>query len=105
MSPARADGGKDRSRLWSLLSAVLFVPAALAAGALVLSSEQVSRCVTYGEQCTAGLPVWLFGWSAGLGVVALVVALAAPARRVRLAALGVQLLAECAALLVVLSYA
>lgn len=98
-------GARDRSRLGAVLSAVLFVPAALLTGILTLASERASRCLTYGEQCTQGLPDWLFGWSAGLGAVALVVALAAPALRVRRAALAAQLLAECTALLVILSHA
>ncbi|WP_234344434.1 hypothetical protein [Streptomyces sp. WM6372] len=83
----------------------MFVPAVLAAGVVVLSSERAARCLTYGEECTAGLPGVLFGWAAGLGAVAFVVALAAPVGRVRQVALAAQLLAECAALLVVLSYA
>lgn len=103
-SPVRTDGGKDRSRLCAGLSAALFVPAVLAAVMLLLSSVQVSGCVTYGVECTRGLPGWLFGWSVGLGALAFVVALAAPVRRVRQAALGGQLLAECTALLVILSY-
>ncbi|MFD7631036.1 hypothetical protein ACFV7Q_34275 [Streptomyces sp. NPDC059851] len=102
--PVRAAGHRDRSRLWSGLSAALFVPAVLAAVVLLLSSVRVSGCVTYGVQCARGLPGWLFLWSAGLGAVAFVVAMAAPALRVRQAALGVQLLAECTALLVILSY-
>ncbi len=106
MPPAEATAaGRDRSRFRAVLSAVLFVPAALAAGILTLSSERASRCVTYGEQCAQGLPGWLFVWSAGIGTVAFVVALAASALRVRQAALAVQLLAECTALLVILSYA
>ncbi|MFI1279250.1 MULTISPECIES: hypothetical protein [unclassified Streptomyces] len=104
--PAQAQAaGRDRSRFLAVLSAVLFVPAALAAGVLTLSSERAARCVTYGEQCAQGLPGWLFGWSAGIAVVAFVVALAAPALRVRQAALAAQLLAECTALMVILSYA
>ncbi|MFE6847136.1 hypothetical protein [Streptomyces sp. NPDC057686] len=50
------------------------------------------------------LPGWMFVWSAGLGAVAFIVALAAPALRVRRVALGVQLLAEGTALLVILSH-
>ncbi|MEU9304710.1 hypothetical protein [Streptomyces sp. NPDC048269] len=103
-SPVRIGGEKDRARLWSGLAAALFLPVALLAAVLTLSSERASRCVTYGEQCAAWLPWWLFGWSAGLGAVALVVTLAASALRVRQAALGAQLLAECTALLVILSY-
>ncbi|WP_328923670.1 hypothetical protein OG429_02880 [Streptomyces sp. NBC_00190] len=102
--PVRAAGEKDRSRFWSGLSAALFPAAVLAVVMVLLSSVRVSGCVTYGVQCTRGLPGWLFVWSAGLGALAFVVALAAPALRVRQAALGVQLLAECTALLVILSY-
>ncbi|MFJ3175854.1 hypothetical protein ACIPJK_34490 [Streptomyces roseus] len=94
---------KDRTRFWSGLSAALFVPAVLAAVVLLLSSVRVSGCVTYGLECARGLPGWLFVWGAGVAVVALVVALAAPALRVRQAALAAQLLAECTALLVILS--
>ncbi|MFC9425687.1 hypothetical protein [Streptomyces sp. NPDC056987] len=102
-APATATG-RDRSRLWAGLSAALFVPAVLAAGLLLLSSERVSGCVTYGVQCAKGLPGWLFVWSACIGAVAFVVALAAPALRVRQVALAAQLCAECTALLVILSY-
>ncbi|MEV6579936.1 hypothetical protein AB0M92_17440 [Streptomyces sp. NPDC051582] len=102
--PAPAAGRKDRSRLWSGLSAALFVPAVLAAVMLLLSSVRVSRCVTYGVDCARGLPGGLFVWSAGLAVAALAVALAAPALRVRQVALGTQLLAEGTALLVILSH-
>lgn len=106
MPPAQANAaGRDRSRFWAVLSAVLFVPAAVVASLLTLASERASRCVTYGEQCSQGLPVWLFVWSAGIAAAAFVVALAAPALRVRHAALAAQLLAECTALLVILSYA
>ncbi|MEU9086205.1 hypothetical protein [Streptomyces sp. NPDC048357] len=103
-APVRVAGAKDRSRFWSGLSAALFPGAVVAAVILLLSSVRVSGCVTYGVQCTRGLPGRLFLWSVGLAVVALVVALAAPALRVRQAALCVQLLAECTALLVILSY-
>lgn len=96
--------GRDRSRLWAGLAAALFPAACLAAGVLLLSSVQVSGCITHGVQCTKGLPGWLFVWSAGIGAVAFIVALAAPARQVRQAALTTQLLAECTALLVILSY-
>ncbi|MER7193878.1 hypothetical protein [Streptomyces flaveolus] len=64
-----------------------------------------SRCLTYGEQCVSWLPGWLFEWSAGLGAVALAVAVAASAVRIRQAALAVQVLAECTALLVIVSHA
>ncbi|MFH7594578.1 hypothetical protein WDV06_05655 [Streptomyces racemochromogenes] len=96
---------RDRTRRWATLAAFLFLPAAAAAGVLTLASERASRCLTYGERCAPGLPGWLFGWSAALGAVALVVAVAAPAVRIRRAALAVQLLAECTALLVILSHA
>ncbi|MFG2673526.1 hypothetical protein [Streptomyces sp. NPDC048445] len=62
------------------------VPTAVATGILTLASEQASRCVTYGEECAPGLPDWLFGWSAGLGAVALHVAPAAPPVRVPIGA-------------------
>lgn len=102
--PAQATAGRDRSRFWSFLCAVLFVPAALAAGVLALASERASRCLTYGEQCAPGLPDWLFTWGVGLGAIACVIALAAPVARVRQVALAAQVLAECAALLVILSH-
>lgn len=103
--PAQATAGRDRSRFWSVLCAALFPPAALAAGVLTLASERASRCLTYGEQCAPGLPDWLFKWGVGLGAVACVIALAAPVARVRQVALAAQVLAECAALLVILSHA
>ncbi|MER6316159.1 hypothetical protein ABT237_20585 [Streptomyces sp. NPDC001581] len=102
--PVRAAGEKDRSRFWSGLSAAVFPGAVVAALVLLLSSVRVSGCVTYGVQCTRGLPGWLFLWSVGVGFVALVVAVAAPALQVRQTALSVQLLAECTALLVIVSY-
>lgn len=105
MTPARPTAGRDRSRFWSALCAVLFAPAALAAGVLVLSSERAARCLTYGEQCAQGLPGWLFYWGVGLGAAACVTALAAPVARVRQVALTAQVLAEFVALLVILSYA
>ncbi|MFE3558350.1 hypothetical protein ACFXKW_26340 [Streptomyces sp. NPDC059193] len=101
--PPRTD--RDRTRLWAALAALLFVPGMLTAGVLTLASESASRCVTYGERCTPGLPAWLFECGVGVGAVALVVALAAHAVRVRQAALAVQVLAECTALLVILSHA
>ncbi|MCC0100266.1 hypothetical protein K7B10_36915 [Streptomyces flavotricini] len=102
--PVPVARGKDRTRLWSGLSAALFVPAVLATVMLLLSSVRVSGCVTYGVQCTRGLPGWLFLWSTGVGIVAFIAALAAPAPQVRRAALATQLLAEVTALLVILSY-
>ncbi|MFG3532984.1 hypothetical protein ACGF8B_40750 [Streptomyces sp. NPDC047917] len=97
-------GGRS-SRFWSFLAAVLFVPAALAVGLLALSSERAGRCLTYGEQCGSSLPGTLFVWNVGVSGVACVVALVAPAVRVRRVALIAQLLAECVALIVILSYA
>ncbi|MFE2329807.1 hypothetical protein ACFXD5_38910 [Streptomyces sp. NPDC059385] len=102
-SPAPA-GAKDRTRLWAGLSAGLFPVAFVGAVLLLLSSVRVSGCVTYGVECTRGLPGWLFLWSAGAAGVAFLVAVAAPRLRVRQWALGAQLLAECTAILVVLSY-
>lgn len=103
-SPTQVAQPKDRTRLRASLAAVLFVPAAVLAGVLTLASERASRCVVYGERC-GGLPGPLFGWSVGLGAVALVVAVAAPAVRTRRAAFVLQVLAECTALLVILSHA
>ncbi|WP_328694837.1 hypothetical protein [Streptomyces sp. NBC_00342] len=80
------------------------MPTTVATGILTPASEQASRCVTYGEQRAPGLPDWLFGWSAGLGAVALHVAPAAPPVRVRRPALAVQILAEASALVVILSH-
>ncbi|MEU4497001.1 hypothetical protein AB0F96_27050 [Streptomyces sp. NPDC023998] len=97
-------GGRS-SRFWSVLSAFLFVPAALAVGVLTLASERAGRCMTYGEQCGSPLPGGLFVWGVGVGGVACVVALVAPAVRVRRVALIAQLLAEGVALMVILSYA
>ncbi|MEU6220501.1 hypothetical protein ABZ845_23735 [Streptomyces sp. NPDC047022] len=96
---------RDRSRFWSMLFAVLFLPAALVAWVLSLASERASRCVTYGEQCTGGLPAWLFDVGVGLGAVACVIALAAPTLRVRQVAVAVQVQLEFVALVVILSHA
>ncbi|MFI6688368.1 hypothetical protein [Streptomyces sp. NPDC050485] len=103
--PSQTVQDRDRTRLWAALAALLFVPAVLAMGVLTLASERASRCLTYGEQCAPGLPGWLFEWGAGVGVVAFIVALAAPAVRVRQVAVAAQVLAECTALLVILSHA
>ncbi|MFJ9736564.1 hypothetical protein [Streptomyces sp. NPDC101166] len=103
--PAPVTPSRDFTRLWAALAALLFLPAAAAAGVLTLASERASRCVTYGEQCASGLPGWLFDWGAGIGAVALLIAVAAPDVRIRRAALAVQVLAECTALLVIVSYA
>ncbi|MBT2408566.1 MULTISPECIES: hypothetical protein [unclassified Streptomyces] len=97
-------GGRS-SRFWSFLAAALFVPAALAASVLTLSSERAGRCVTYGEQCGSPLPGELFVWGVGVGAMACVIALVTPAARIRRVALIAQLLAECLALMVILSYA
>ncbi|MFD3556398.1 hypothetical protein ACFWWA_30490 [Streptomyces goshikiensis] len=104
--PARTTAaGRDRSRLWAGLAAALFVPAFLAAVLVTLTFYRPSGCATYGEQCAEGLPGWVLAWGVGIGAVMFVAALAAPALRVRQVALAAQLLAECTALLVVLSYA
>ncbi|MFB7222568.1 hypothetical protein [Streptomyces sp. NPDC056227] len=89
----------DRTRLWAAVVAFLFVPAAVATGILTLTSDHASRCITYGEQCTPGLPNWLFQRGVGVGAVALLIALAAPALRVRQVALVAQILAGGTALL------
>ncbi|MEU6404964.1 hypothetical protein [Streptomyces sp. NPDC046985] len=102
--PTPATRNRDRTRLRSTLAALLFVPAALASGVLILATERGSECLMYGEQCVHGLPAWLFEWSLGIGSLAFVVALAAPAVRARQAALVAQGLAECMALLVILSH-
>ncbi|MFI6689621.1 hypothetical protein [Streptomyces sp. NPDC050485] len=104
-SQTAADQATDHSRLWAALSALLFLPAALVTWVLTLASERASRCMTYGEQCGSSMPEWLFDWSVGLGCLAFAAALAAPMVRVRQAALAVQLLAECTALVVILSNA
>ncbi|MFE2750129.1 hypothetical protein ACFXKX_38495 [Streptomyces scopuliridis] len=94
------------ARFWSVLCAVLFLPTAPALWVLTFLSERASRCLTYGgERCGSLLPGWLFTWGVGLAVLACVIASAAPTMRVRRAAFVVQLLSECAALLVILSFA
>ncbi|MFJ4585504.1 hypothetical protein [Streptomyces echinatus] len=102
--PAQTTVGKDHSGFWSILCAVLFVPAALAAGVLTLASERASRCLTYGQQCVSGLPSWLFNVGVGLGAVACVIVLVTSVARVRQVALATQILGECMALLVILSH-
>ncbi|MFJ3514528.1 MULTISPECIES: hypothetical protein [unclassified Streptomyces] len=96
---------KDRTRFLAVLSAALFVPAAVLAGVLTLASYRASRCLTYGEQCSPGLPGWVFWAGAGAAAAGLVVALVASAARVRKVAFAAQVLAECTALLVILSHA
>lgn len=103
-APATAEIA-DHTRLLSVLSALLFVPAALLSGVLTLSSDRAGRCLTYGEECGTSLPGWLFSWSLGAGAVACVVALAASAVRTRRIGCAAQLLAEGTALVVILSHA
>ncbi|MFD9728553.1 hypothetical protein [Streptomyces sp. NPDC059072] len=102
-SPA-PEGAEDRTRLWAGVSAALFPVALVGAVVLLLSSVRVSGCVTYGVECTRGLPWWLFPVGVGAAGTAFLVALAASRPEVRRWALGAQLLAECTAILVVLSY-
>ncbi|WP_411083709.1 hypothetical protein [Streptomyces sp. cmx-18-6] len=102
--PAEEPPAPDRTRFWSGLCAGLFVPVALLGGLLTLTGERAGRCMTYGEQCGDQLPGRLFGWSLALAAVACVVALAAPAARVRRVAFATQLLAEFVALTVILSH-
>ncbi|CAL9586037.1 hypothetical protein [Streptomyces sp. enrichment culture] len=102
---SRPTARRDRSRLLAVLGAVLFLPGVLAAGVVTLASERASRCLTYGTQCAPALPVAVFDWSVGIGAVACLTALIAPVVRLRQAAVAVQVLAECAALLVILSHA
>ncbi|MFE9999836.1 hypothetical protein [Streptomyces avermitilis] len=104
-APAQPAPPRDRTRLWAAWAAILFVPTAVVVGVLTLTSDRASLCVTYGEQCGSALPGRLFEWSAGAGAVAFLVAVAAPAVRVRQAALAAQILAEGTALLVILSHA
>ncbi|MEU1483652.1 hypothetical protein [Streptomyces sp. NPDC005752] len=94
----------DRTRFRSILSAVLFLPAALVAGFLTLSSETAGRCLTYGEECGTPLPGWLFTCGLGVGAVACVVVLVAIEVRTRRVAFAAQLLAEVTALVVILSH-
>ncbi|WP_328306524.1 hypothetical protein OG432_00485 [Streptomyces sp. NBC_00442] len=96
---------KDRTRLWAAAAALLFVPTAVVTGIVTLFSDRASGCLTQGVQCTPGLPSWAFEWSVGTGALALLVALAAPAVRVRRGALAAQLFAEAGALLAILSHA
>lgn len=103
---AQAAAERDRIRSWSAICASLFVPAALAAGMLTLSSEHGTSCMMYGGQgCGPHVPPWLFPWGIGIAAVAFLAAVAAPAARVRRLALGAQIAAESAALLVILGYA
>ncbi|WP_330300329.1 hypothetical protein [Streptomyces sp. NBC_00503] len=99
-----APAARDHSRLWSAITAALFVPGVVAAFLLTLVPESAARCLNYGEECASGLSPRWFVWGAGVAAVAFVVAMAAPVVRVRQAAVVVQILAECAALLVILSY-
>ncbi|WP_327185864.1 hypothetical protein [Streptomyces sp. NBC_01334] len=103
--PVQSASPTDRTRRWAAVAALLFVPAVVATAVSTLTSERAGRCLTYGEQCTPALPGWLFAWSAGVGAVAFLIAVAAPALRVRQAALVAQFLAEGTALLVILSHA
>lgn len=103
LDAAAVPGRRDRSRLAAVLSAVAFVPAAVVVYVLSLLKPNGAHCLEYGE-CNEGLPG---SWAPGglwVAAVALVAALLAPWVRVRRAALGVQLAAECTVLLVVLAY-
>jgi hypothetical protein len=84
-----------------VLSAVLFVPVAVAVFVLSLAEPNAGNCLENG-QCTPGLPGYLIPWALWTAAGALLVALAAPWRQARVSALTVQLTAEGTALLVIL---
>ncbi|MFI7005163.1 hypothetical protein [Streptomyces sp. NPDC050145] len=103
--PAPPSDTPQRLRFWSVVAAVLFLPAALGAAVLTLMSERAGRCLTYGEQCGSSLPNQVLAAALVLGLVALVVVQAASSVRVRRWALGAQLALECTALVTILSHA
>jgi hypothetical protein len=99
---AAADG--DHLRLWSCVGAVLFVPLALGLFMLTMSSDSASDCALNGEECHPAPPWALFGWSAALAGAAWLTALMASTVRGRQWALSVQVLAEFAAVMVILAH-
>lgn len=103
-SSAAAAAGGDHLRLWSCVGAVLFVPLALGIFMLAMSSDSASDCVLNGEECHPAPPWALFVWSAALAGAAWLTTLAASTARVRQWTLAVQVLAEFAALVVILAH-
>ncbi|MFI1018747.1 hypothetical protein [Streptomyces sp. NPDC020965] len=90
----RTAGEKDRTRVWSLAAAGLFVPTVLLVLVITYSSGSASRCLTYGQECGWQPPEWMLPWSLGMAAAACLTTLAAPTVRVRRAGLSVQLIAQ-----------
>ncbi|EFL15912.1 hypothetical protein [Streptomyces sp. C] len=98
---APPSAGAGRSRVPAVVAAALFVPALVAAKILVLMTEKGGRCLMYGG-CEP-FPGVVFLVLCGAAAVALVLALAAPAR-LRGPALGAQLLLELCTVGLVLAF-
>ncbi|MFE1559311.1 hypothetical protein ACFW6V_30525 [Streptomyces sp. NPDC058734] len=90
--PTAATG--PRTHVRALIAAALFVPALVAAKILVLMTEKGGRCLMYGG--CAPFPGVVFLVLCGAAALAMVFALAAPAR-LRGPALGAQLVLELCA--------
>ena len=102
--PTATSTTSDQTRRWANLSGALFIPAVLVVGLLTLATDRATICVMY-DECGPSLPGWLFTWGTALVFAGWLVALAAPWVRVRRVAFLVQLLAECMAVMVIVSYA
>ncbi|WP_031515238.1 hypothetical protein [Streptomyces sp. NRRL F-5123] len=95
---------EDHLRLWSCVWAVLFVPLSLGIFLLTMSSDSASDCALNGEQCHPAPPWSLFVWGAALAGAAWLTTLMASTVRGRQWALAVQVLAEFAAVTVILAH-
>ncbi|MFI0942049.1 hypothetical protein [Streptomyces sp. NPDC021020] len=102
--PSAAAPDEGRLRVWSSVCAGLFLPLSLGVFLLTMSSDSASDCALNGEQCHPAPPWPLFGWGATVAATAWLVTLMAATVRGRRCALAVQLLAEFAALMVVLAH-
>ncbi|WP_329384012.1 hypothetical protein [Streptomyces sp. NBC_01716] len=91
-----------RLRKLATISAFSIVPASILAALLALTGERAGRCITYGENCGSN-PGWLYQGSLLLAGVAWLTVLVVPRNAVSRSALGVQLAAEGAFLMAVVT--
>ncbi|WP_405853673.1 hypothetical protein OG361_14370 [Streptomyces sp. NBC_00090] len=100
ITPPDVEGARLRKR--ALIWAGLLLPATLLAGFLALSTEDGSSCVTHGTGC-GGAPGFLYVASLVVAGAAFVAVQSTSRADVRRAALWIQLGAEAAFLLFVLT--
>ncbi|MFG2879731.1 hypothetical protein ACGFYU_32765 [Streptomyces sp. NPDC048337] len=98
-----------RARMTAGIGLCLLIPSLIAAFVAVLSSPRAGRCITYGEGCAPGAPGTWVVWAVGITLVAGLLAVSWPARRLPFAGArawmtGLQITAHTAALLCILSH-